>query len=198
MQNNKKYIVILSVLLISILAIGRFVYVNNYQFNKVDEYVFEEKKTSDILKDCRKIYDNRYESGKKEDNILSLIKIVELNDYLLYKSEINSSVYYDLIKSILADNKRHELKTKDLYIKELESYISKKKMTGIEYLKLEISEPIFYEKSNADYAYAIVIKKINENEEYIKYNFIKENTHWYYIDNFSIKKINKVIGQSHE
>lgn len=198
MNDNKKYIVILILILITILLVGRSGFTKNYQFNKVEEYIYEQKKPSSVLKDCRKIYDNRYKSDNSQDHILSLVKIVELSDYLLYKSEINSSVYYDLMKSILVENKRQALKNKDIYTTELEQYISKKKITGIEYLQFEISEPIFYEKDNQQLAYALVMKKINDNEEYKKYNFIKENDHWYYTNDIDIKKITKVLGKNHD
>ena len=69
-MKNKKYIIILSIVLIIFYIYHNIFFLRVYEFDKAEEYVFSDKKTNDILKDCKNLYDNLGET----DQILNTVK----------------------------------------------------------------------------------------------------------------------------
>lgn len=188
MANNKRYILILSVLLIIILLINKYAFGKTYEFIRMDEYSFDDNKRAKVLDDCRKAYKGFL--SKEQDDIselLDIIKVSQLSDYLLYKSKISSAVYYDLLRTMLLPDKRQTLKEKNAYVNELNSYMVRKKKTGLIKNKYEVSQPVVYKKNGMNLAYALVIKKYADNAEYIRYNFQKEDEKWYYLDKETVR-----------
>lgn len=186
-MQQKKYIIILSILLISILLTGKIRAEKAYEFTEIYSYTFDNKKNSIVLKDCRESYDSfMFDEQDYKDKIIEAINVFQLSDYLLYRGNISSAVYYDIMKTILLLDEIKTLDKKDVYINELNTYMTRKKKTGLSIISYEVSKPIINKSSNK--AYVIVINKYaNGYEESIKYNFQKENGKWYYIDKHMVR-----------
>ncbi len=192
MRKNWKYIIILSFILIVFSLINDLSLRKNYEFDKTYEYIFEGKRSMDVLNDCRETYDNHEKATTDSQQILSMTKIIELNEYLLYKDNISSKVYYDLLKTILVSTEIENLKDKVRYSTELDTYLTRKRKTGIEYIKYEVSTPVFYSEGNKKYGYSIVIRSLKSNIQYLKYNFVYENNRWYYKDFNTINSVRNI------
>jgi hypothetical protein len=185
--SQKKYIIILSILLISVLLTGKIRAKNYYDFTSIYTYTFDNNESSSILEDCRKLYNN-YMFGKQSDKdiIIESTKVFQLCDYVLYKGKISSAVYYDIMITMLLPNERETLKEKNTYVNELNTYMIRKKKLGLLISTYEMSSPVI--KDSNKEAYILVMNKYaDDNEEYIKYNFCKENEKWYYVDKQTVR-----------
>lgn len=194
-MSQKKYIIILSILLISVLLTGKIRAKNSYDFIEVNNYIFDNNKNIDILEDCRKSYNNyMFSKQSNEDIIIEATKVFQLSDYLLYKGKISSEVYYDVMVTMLLPSERGTLKEKNIYVNELDTYRIRKKKTGLSRSSYKMSQPVIEDRNNK--AYILVMNKYaDDNEEYIKYNFYKEKKKWYYVNKQTVRaKKEKVNG----
>ncbi|MCT4597268.1 MAG: hypothetical protein N4A50_05245 [Vallitalea sp.] len=186
-MSQKKYIIILSILLISVLLTGKIRANNCYDFTSVYTYTFDNSKNNDIMEDCRKSYNNyMFDKQSDKDIIIEATKVFQLSDYVLYKGKISSAVYYDIMITMLFPNERETLKEKNIYVNELNTYMIRKKKLGLLISSYEMSTPVI--KDSNKEAYILVMNKYaDDNEEYIKYNFCKDNEKWYYVDKQTVR-----------
>lgn len=184
MKKTKKYILVLLLLL---LAIGWYVFDKVlYEENTGTlscEYSFENKKTSEVLEDCRDFYNEIIDD---ESDLESNMKVLALIDYLLYKNKIDIEVYYDVLKSLSVVKK--DVDDERMY--ELSNFMNKKRKTGICYKSIVILEP---ELEDETHAFSIMIRKSNIYDEYIKCRFVKEGGKWKYTDFENLDNV-RIVG----
>lgn len=173
-MKNRKYIFSLALVLIIFYIAHNVFLLEVYEFSRIEEYVFNDKKPSVILKDCEKLYNNLDE----ESEILNIVKLIQLSDYLLYEDSIDSGTYYDLIMTIMATDKKENVGYKENYGEEIDVYLNRKRKAGIRYIKYEASKPVFYSQGDMKYGYVVTKTCWSSGIYYLKYSFIYEDGFW--------------------
>lgn len=184
-MKSRKYIIILTIALIVFYISHNIISPKIHEFNKSEEYVFADKDTKDILKECKKNYDNLGET----DQILNIVKLIQLSDYLLYRDSIDTRTYYDLMMTIMSLENRERLHHKERYSSEMDKYLNRKRKARIEYLKYEASKPIFYSRGDNKYGYVVVKTHWDSGIYYLKYSFIYEGGLWHFEESKSLAKV---------
>ncbi|WDV44261.1 hypothetical protein PV797_12070 [Clostridiaceae bacterium M8S5] len=175
MKNKKIYITILVLVLLAIWFINDRLLYKEYDFVSKYEYSFLDKQTGKVHEECRELYKNYQEN--KEDEIYNSIKLINMLDYLLYESRIQTQTYYE----ILATLSSQKFKFDNDKVNEINKYMTRKRKTNIVYEKFLISEIYIVDEHNAQ---VIVIREFSTNKEYLKCRYVLEDGNWKY-DGFS-------------
>ncbi len=174
-MKNRKYIIALVIALIIFYLVHNIFLLRVYEFNKGQEYVFADRKTSDILEDCEKLYDDLENNGQ----MINIVKLIQLSSYLLYEDSIDSVSYYDLMMTVMASENRKSLHCKEDYCIEIDEYLNRKRKAGIRHIKYEASVPVFYDDENQKCGYVVAKIYWDSSVYYLKYSFIYEDGFWH-------------------
>jgi hypothetical protein len=178
---EKKYILILIVLLVVIWVISDIRHLKEDSFEKAWEYSFQGKTPNEINEQVIR-ESLRYSSAKSDEvQILSLVNMLECRYYLLYNNQFSLKKYYDLIRVILHPELRYQVKNKKKYIDEIGKFLRRKRKLRIEYLKYEVSRPVFSREGSQDSAEVFLIRTTRGDKEYLKYDLRKHTNNKYHL-----------------
>jgi len=189
-KERRKYVLVLIISLLCFWTVSELILAEDYSFEYLIESSYYDKNPKDAVKEARALFDSYSSEGETESQIISMVKLIETIDFLVYEDLITSGTHYDLMKRLLTPDRSKALKNKEVYIQQTDKHLNKKRNTKMQYEKYEIAYPIVYHnKGNQEQASVFVIRTTSAETKYLKYDFIKLDNQWYYLTFRDVPKI---------